>query len=513
MQQEHAVDVLVECVPNFSEGRTVEVVRALVACVESAPGVFLLDQEMDWDHHRSVLTYVGSPDATAEAAVNLARKARDLIDLRTHQGGHPRVGATDVVPFIPIRGITMDDCIALAKRVGQRIGSELDIPVFLYERASSRPGRVNLEDIRRGGLEGLAQRMAGDPAWTPDFGPPSMHPTAGATVVGVRPSLIAYNVDLQGEDLATAKAIAKSVRASGGGLPAVKAIGVEMKSRRRVQVSMNLTNVDDTPIHTAFDAVKREAAQHGIEVERSEIIGLVPQAALLQVVQARLQLKGFTPDQVLETRLEKVLSEKPPSRGDWNEGLSRFLSAVSAGTPTPGGGSVASLGGALAASLGLMACRATVATQQRTQGSATPSPNFSEMEERLTTLQQRMAQLIHADAAAYEAVLKGYRMPKDHPSRAQAIAESLRVATEVPLESASLADETAMLLVELRDRVKPAVKPDLKVGLLMAVAAIAGGVENADENLKALQNQPVPAELRQRVEYLRERLVELRTVC
>ena len=507
------MDVLVECVPNFSEGRAAEVVRALVACIESVPGVFLLDQEMDWDHHRSVLTYVGSPDATVEAAVSLARIARDLIDLRSHQGGHPRIGATDVVPFIPIRGIRMEDCIALAKRVGQRIGSELDIPVFLYERAAVRPGRVHLEDIRRGGIDGLAERMARDPTWAPDFGPPRMHPTAGATVVGARPPLIAYNVELQGEDLAAAKTIAKSVRASGGGLPAVKAIGVEIKSRRLVQVSMNLTNVDETPIHTAFDAVKRHAEEHGVAVERSEIVGLVPQAALLQVAQAYLQLERFIPDQVLETRLEKVLAEKTLSGGCRDEGVLRFLSAVSAGTPTPGGGSVAALAGALAASLGLMACRATVSTQQRAGSGSTSHPGLEVMENRLTKLQERMTQLIHADAAAYEAVLKGYRMPKDDPSRAQIIADRLRTATEVPLESAGLANDTATLLLELRERVKPAVKPDINVGLFMAVAAIAGGVENADENLKALKNHPVPDEFGQRVEYLRERLVELRTVC
>ncbi len=339
---------LVECVPNFSEGRNRETVSALVETVRGVAGVVLLDEEMDADHHRAVLTFAGPPEAVAEAAFRATRVAAERIDLRRHQGGHPRVGATDVVPFVPIRGVTMDDCVALARRVGERIGRELGIPVFLYERAATHPERVGLEVIRKGGLEGLARRLAEEPAWAPDFGPRLLHPTAGATVVGARPPLIAYNVNLATTDLAVANAIAKTVRFSSGGLPAVKAIGVELASRRQVQVSMNLTDYEVTPIHVAFEAVTREAERRGLRIAGSEIIGLVPQRALIRVAEQALRLEGFDPSQVLEVRLEQALARQARAEAaetgsrpglpplDLGSSLSPFLAALSAGTPTPG---------------------------------------------------------------------------------------------------------------------------------------------------------------------------------
>ena len=257
---------VVKCVPNFSEGRNADVVQALVRVVRSVPGVALLDETMDPDHHRAVLTFAGRPYAVAEVAFQMARVASQLIDLRSHHGEHPRVGATDVMPFVPIRGVSMQDCVQLARMVGQRIGNELKIPVFLYEQAASRPERKQLEWIRKGGLNGLADRMGSDPAWAPDFGPKHLHQTAGATVVGARGPLIAFNVNLKSQDLSIAKAIARAVRQSSGGLPFVKAIGVELKSHSLVQVSMNLTNHEETPLHVVLAAVQREAAVHGVEV-------------------------------------------------------------------------------------------------------------------------------------------------------------------------------------------------------------------------------------------------------
>jgi glutamate formiminotransferase/glutamate formiminotransferase/formiminotetrahydrofolate cyclodeaminase len=335
-------------------------------------------------------------------------------------------------------------------------------------------------------------------------------------------------VNLNTEDLSAAKAIAKTVRASSGGLPAVKAIGIELKSRRIVQVSMNLTNVEQTPIHMAYEAVKQEAERHGIRVRTSEIVGLVPQKALQQVAEAYLQLEGFSANQVLETRLEKILSEQRargtvlPSKssgaakdggGDWEAMFAPFLTALSAGTPTPGGGSVAALAGSLAASLGLMACRVSAAPQRGPATDTAPGRSLSEIEERLGDLRLRLTRLVQADAQAFETVLKAYRIPKEDGSRSQVIAESLRAATEIPLNTASFADEVAVLLLAARDQVKKAVIPDLKVGLFMAVAAVAGGIENARENIKTLQNQPVDDELRRRVDYLSGRLVELRGLC
>jgi len=293
-------------VPNFSEGRNEATVRALVEAVRSVPGVALLDRTMDPDHHRAVLTFAGAPEAVAEAAFQAAKTAAARIDLRQHRGEHPRVGATDVVPFVPLRGVTMGECVELAKAVGRRIGGELQIPVFLYEQAASSPARANLADIRRGGLPGLAARMAGDPAWTPDFGPPRLHPTAGATAVGARRILVAFNVNLATGDLGLAKAVAKAVRQSSGGLAHVKAIGVPLAGLKQAQVSMNLTNIDETPVHAAFEAVRREAERRGAGVAGSELIGLVPRQAVEQARAAGIGIDSLDPSKILETRLKEA---------------------------------------------------------------------------------------------------------------------------------------------------------------------------------------------------------------
>lgn len=308
-------DRLVECVLNVSEGRKRETFDSLTSAVRAVRGVFLLDRSMDRDHHRSVLTFVGVPEGVAEAAFQATKIAAELIDLRRHQGEHPRVGATDVVPFVPMRGVSMADCVAIARSVGERIGTALRIPVFLYEQAATRSERRNLAVIRRGGLRGLAERMHKDDAWQPDFGPSQLHPTAGATVVGARFPLAAFNVNLGTQDLEIAKAIARKIRFSSGGLPGVKAIGVDLPSRGFVQVSMNLTDLETTPLQVAFDAVKKEAVRHGATVESSEIIGLVPQRAMAQTSQGSLCLKESDRTKILEVRLEELVNveEKKPS--------------------------------------------------------------------------------------------------------------------------------------------------------------------------------------------------------
>lgn len=511
------MDRVVECVPNFSEGRNAGTVRALVDAARSVRGVYLLDEEMDHDHHRSVLTFVGPPEAVVEAAFRTVRAAAELIDLRTHQGGHPRVGAADVLPFVPIRGVTMEGCIALARAVGERIGRELSIPVFLYERAAAQPARANLEAIRRGGLEGLAERMAADSAWVPDFGPRMLHPTAGATIVGARPPLIACNVNLKTQDLAVAKAIAKTVRASGGGIPCLKAIGVDLPSRQLTQVSMNLTNFEETSIPVAFEAVRNEAERRGVQVAGSELIGLVPQRALVAAAEFFLGLERFDPTRVLETRLAMVLArEAPPedreaSSRDWSVSVAGFVEAVSAGTPTPAGGSVAALAGALAAALGVMVCRIGPP--------GAPASSVSEAgeqlrtaERRLATLVERLQALIRADADAYAEVMRAYRLPKTDASRSEAIVAGLQVATEVPLETASLAGEVAGILRTLSPFVKSSVVSDLKVGLLMARAALEGALENVAVNVKGMKNQNLVDSVESRIQPLRQSLVELKSL-
>ena len=295
---------LVECVPNVSEGRRREVVDALVAAVRRTPGVRLLDHSSDPAHNRSVITMAGTPAVLTNAVLALFEAAVPLVDLRVHTGEHPRIGAVDVVPFVPIEGVTMADCVALARDTAAEVARRFQVPIYLYEEAAARPSRRNLEDIRRGGFEGLAAKMA-DTEWTPDFGPGTPHPSAGASVFGARMPLIAYNINLATDRLEVAKKIAAAIRQSSGGFRYVKAMGGTLADRGIVQVSINLTNFQKTPIHRVFETVKREAARYGVTVLESEIVGLVPAAALVDTAEHFLQLTSFTPDQILENKLRQ----------------------------------------------------------------------------------------------------------------------------------------------------------------------------------------------------------------
>ena len=293
---------IIECIPNVSEGRRPEVVEQLVGAVRATPGVKVLDYSSDSSHNRSVITMIGDAPSLKAAILALYGAAVPAIDLRSHSGEHPRVGAVDVVPFVPIAGVTMAECVALARDAGAAIAEQFGIPMFLYEEASDNPLRKNLEDIRRGEFEGLAAKMA-TPGWAPDFGPASPHPSAGASVVGARMPLIAYNINLNTDRLDVARRIAAAIRHSSGGLRYVKAMGVRIEDRNIAQVSINLTNYQKTPMHRVFDMVAREAARYGVTVLESEIIGLVPAAALMAAAEHSLQLERFTPGQVLENRL------------------------------------------------------------------------------------------------------------------------------------------------------------------------------------------------------------------
>jgi len=294
---------IVECVPNFSEGRRKEVVDEIARSIASVPGVRVLDTEMDPDHNRSVITFIGDRAGVAEAALQGARTAVDRIDMNQHRGAHPRVGALDVLPFVPILGVTMDDCVALARSVGKRIADELQVPVYLYEAAATRPDRKALPNLRRGEYEGLKVAIEKDPDRKPDFGPSRLHPTAGACIVGARPVLIAWNVNLGTKDVAIAKRIAKALRESDGGLPAVRAKGFELADRGLVQVSMNMTDYQRTSLVQAFEAIRSLAAKEGVEIVESEIIGLVPLDAILAGATQYFKLARFHREQILETRL------------------------------------------------------------------------------------------------------------------------------------------------------------------------------------------------------------------
>lgn len=293
---------IVECVPNFSEGRRREIVDQIVSQITTVNGVRLLDVQMDADHNRSVVTFVGEPQAVEEAAFRSVKRAAELIDLDVHRGEHPRMGAADVVPFVPLVNVTMDECVEIARRLGERIGQELGIPVYLYEEAATREDRRDLANVRRGEYEGLKKEIETNPERAPDFGPRRMG-NAGATAVGARPPLIAFNVNLGTDNLAVAKAIARAVRHSNGGLRYVKALGLDIKERGLVQVSMNMTNYQKTPLFRVFEMIKREAKRYGVPVVGSEIVGLTPNAALVDTAQFYLQLEAFSPAQILENRL------------------------------------------------------------------------------------------------------------------------------------------------------------------------------------------------------------------
>ncbi len=294
---------IVECVPNFSEGRRREVVEAIIQPFRETAGVKLLDYSLDQDHNRSVVTVVGEPEPLKEAVFQAIALAARLIDLNQHQGEHPRMGAADVVPFIPVRDVTMADCVSMSRELGERVGRELNIPVYLYEEAAAMPHRQNLADIRKGQFEGFSQKIQ-QPGWQPDFGPKEIHPTAGVTAVGARMPLIAYNINLGKADKTVADQIAKRIRYAGGGLRYVKAVGVYLKEREMAQVSINMTNYVQTALYQVFEMVKVEARRYGVPVVGSEIVGLVPAAALLDAAAYYLQLEGFSPQQVLENRLE-----------------------------------------------------------------------------------------------------------------------------------------------------------------------------------------------------------------
>ncbi len=485
---------LVECVPNFSEGRNPETLQALMAAVNSVPDVYLLDHTMDPDHHRAVLTFVGPPEAVGEAALRAITTATGLIDLHQHHGAHPRVGATDVVPFVPVQSMTMDECVQLARTVGQRVGTELGIPVFLYEAAATQPARIRLEAIRQGGLHGLASRMESDPLWIPDFGPHRPHQTAGATVIGARRPLIAFNVNLRSTDVDIARTIAKSIRHSSGGWPCLKAIGVELSSRGLVQVAMNVTDYHVMPLHVAFEAVKTEAAAFEVDIASSELVGLVPQEALNEVGAAALQLGRFDSGQVLDARIRSVVT----GCFDRATSLSEFRNAVASPNPTPAGASVAALVGSLAASLGVMGARLG---------------HRPEVQQPLLLLSDRLHALVQLDVQAYERVTRARAIPKEQPERADQIEAALQHATEVPLEIAELVCQAGLLISSCLSSARPALHSDLTVAMIMAIAAVESARHTVQVNMKGLNNQLVKSGMDSRMRTNADRLEELRGLC
>jgi glutamate formiminotransferase / formiminotetrahydrofolate cyclodeaminase len=467
-----------ECVPNFSEGRDAAKVDRIAAAARDVPGVTVLDVERDAAHHRSVISLVGEGEALLDAVFRMMTVATATIDLTQHHGEHPRMGATDVVPFVPLGTSTMDDAVQLAVRLGERVAKELEIPVYLYAAAARRPERTDLAKVREGQFEGLRESIGSDPTRAPDFGPSRVHPTAGAVAIGARPVLIAFNAYLTSPDVAIAKKIARAVRARDGGLPEVKALGFEIPERHRAQVSMNLTDYRTTPIYRALEAVRREAERYGVGVEEAEIVGLVPEDALLDAAEHYLQLHSFDRANVLERKVRAV--DLATHAG---ESLASFTDRLAARTPTPGGGSAAAAAGALAAALGEMVLAYSI-------DPAKPAVDLTEVRARLTAGRRRMLALVGEDAASYESVRAARKARKERPGEAAAEAvylTALRGAAAVPLETARLSEELAVQLETVRSRTKSALASDLVTALALFRAATEGALANVAINLDDLR--------------------------
>jgi glutamate formiminotransferase/formiminotetrahydrofolate cyclodeaminase len=473
---------LVECIPNFSEGRRQEVIQSIASAIASVPNIVILDQHSDHDHNRSVITFAGPPDEAVEAAFNGIAKAAELIDLDLHQGEHPRIGAADVVPFVPLAELTLEDCVDLAKMLAKRVADELNIPVYLYEAAATTPERVNLEGIRRGEYEKLKELIGSDPARAPDFGP-SRLPKAGATVIGARSPLIAYNVYLNTDRVEVAKAIAKAVRHSSGGLRFVKALGLLVEGR--AQVSMNLTDYRKTSVARVVEMIRREAVRHGVAVERSELVGLTPQAALVDAAQWYLQLDEFDFSQILESRIYEAAQKKE----------SPFLDRLAAGTPTPGGGSAAAFAGAMTASLASMVAQLTVGKSKYEDVQGRMKSIVKESKE----LKEQLEGLVDRDAQAFEDVLLALRMPREteneQAARTEALEMATTMATEVPLEVAQLSLNSLLLAKEAAEIGNQNAITDAGAASEMAMAAIRSAGYNVKINLESLSDDDRKAKM------------------
>ncbi len=487
---------LVECVPNFSDGRNTAVYTAIADAIRSVRDINVLDVSADSDHNRTVVTFVGTPADVEEAAFRSIAKAAELIDLDQHQGEHPRIGATDVCPFIPIRGVTINDCVAMANRLGQRVGDELGVAVYLYGSAATRPEREKLSDIRQGQYEQWKDEVETNPTRQPDFGPAKAAPW-GATVIGVRPFLIAYNLYLNSNNVDIAEKIAKTIRFSSGGLRYVQAKGFLVEGQ--AQVSMNLTHFDKTPLHQVQEIVRREAAHYGLVITKAELVGMVPQKALMESAKYYLQLDDMLDEQVLEYRLHEN-QEEPDITPH------AFLEAVASNQPTPGGGSVAALAGALAASLAHMVAGLTANRKKYAEVQEQATAVLAEA----TSLREQLTAAITEDAAAFEAVMAAFRNKElpDKEKEAQ-IQQATIGAAEVPLRVARLSHRAAQLAGELAKIGNINAVTDATAGVLMAHAAVETAALNVKINATTVNNKQLVAQWQQELMVLTQETAEL----
>ena len=488
---------LVECVPNFSEGRRRDVIDAIVAEARTR-NVRILDVESDADHNRSVLTLVGSPEAVKEAMIAVSAKAIELIDLNHHQGQHPRMGAVDVIPFIPISNVTMEDCVKIANEFGAAYAKRFEVPVYLYEEAATRPDRKNLADVRKGEFEGLREEIGRNPGRSPDFGPNHIHPTAGATAIGARKILIAYNINLGTTDISVAKQIAKQIRGKDGGLSAVKALGLELKDRGMVQVSMNMIDYKASQLFKVFELVQSLATGFGAPVIASEVVGLVPMEALTESAEFYLRLHGFNRDQILERRL---------AENDKLVGLdlTSFADEVRSNRPVPGGGSVSAYSASLAAGLVSMVAQLTLGKEK-----ADVNSKIREIQTRSEAHQLTLLALVDEDARSFTSLMEAYKMPKmredEKRLRTEEIQRRLRKAAEVPLKTAELASAVLELAGQLSESANMNAISDLQSAIYLSHASAQGALANVQINLTQIKNEEYCSETRSKIATIQTKL-------
>ena len=470
----------VECVPNFSEGRDVAKINAIVDAARSVPGVLVLDVEKDADHNRTVLTFIAPVETAADAMFAVTKKASQLIDLNHHKGEHPRMGATDVAPFIPIMDSTIEECIKLAETAGERIGRELNIPVYLYDRAAKFEHRRDLAKVRKGQFEGLREEIGKNPDRVPDFGPNSIHPTAGAMAVGARNQIVNFNVNLATTDMEFAKALARKIRTSGGGLPALRAKEIFLESKGQVQMSTVLTDYRTTSIKRVMDELTKELAPKNIDITGTELIGLTTQDAITDYAVESLNVKDFKKDeQVLETKLLKLLSS-------WQAAANLFVDALANTDPTPGGGSAGAVNGAMGCALGQMALGISLRSKKLEEAK---KPAMRDLIERLGSHKVALQNCVAEDSASFDGFMEAMKLPKDNPERKVKMQAALKHAAEVPLKTARLASEALAGLQVCGAYVSPQVRSDYKSAGYQLEAAIRCASENVFINAEGLEDK------------------------
>ncbi len=497
---------LIECVPNFSEGRRPEVIKAICEAITSVPGVTLLDSEMDGDHNRAVVTFVCHPDQVVEAAFRGYAKAAELIDMRTHHGEHPRMGACDVCPFIPLTDVSIEDAIELANKLAKRVGDELQIPVYLYEDAATSTKRRNLANVRMGEYEGIRDSIESDDTRIPDYGPRKMNLKSGSTAIGVRFPLVAFNVYLGTNNKEVADKIADAVRSLTGGYRFVKALGFDIKERGQVQVSMNLVNYTKTPVFRVFETIKAEAARYGVNVTSSEVIGLVPNDALVAVSDYYLRLEKFSKNQILEEKLKMAGAVGGEAAA---EPVESFYDQVASSSPAPGGGSVSASLGSLSACLAAMVCRLTVGKKKYESVKA----ELTDVRDKADVLRKELEQLVETDKEAFNSVMDAFKLPKSTDeqitARDKAIQDATITATTVPLTVMKKAVQALEFALAVAEKGNENSISDAGVAGLAGQAAVEGASYNVRINLKNLTDQGFVSRTREEMTALRKRGHEL----